>query len=290
MAGSYPNLPAPRMAYDVDGTFVVRIAGAGSYPLSSGDLQVLNGESDNYLDYNSGDNIAFIFPQQRNIAGFFVNGYEVRDPSSLQVSNDTTNGIDGGWSTIENDWSNLGVNYVNSTATSPTYRRYIKKLNIMNIRAIKFNTTSGGGYHRWRCIHLYGTVFDHGETPDKLRMWHPTLDQPLDDNTFEDGTHIDWGDTVRGTSADRTFRVKNNSATLTANSIQLSTTVLTNTTPSLVNQFEYSDGGAFAQTLDIGNLAPGAISPLITVRRNTDISATLSVWTARIDIEPTSWS
>ena len=112
----------------------------------------------------------------------------------------------------------------------------------------------------------------------------------LDDNTFEDGTHIDWGDTVRGTSADRTFRVKNNSATLTANSIQLSTTVLTNTTPSLVNQFEYSDGGAFAQTLDIGNLAPGAISPLITVRRNTDISATLSVWTARIDIEPTSWS
>ena len=84
--------------------------------------------------------------------------------------------------------------------------------------------------------------------------------------------------------------MKNNSATLTANSIQLSTTVLTNTTPSLVNQFEYSDGGAFAQTLDIGNLAPGAISPLITVRRNTDISATLSVWTARIDIEPTSWS
>ena len=41
---------------------------------------------------------------------------------------------------------------------------------------------------------------------------------------------------------------------------------------------------------DLGDLAPGGISPVLTVRRNTPTNAALSVWEPRIIAQASSWS
>ena len=164
-------------------------------------------------------------------------------------------------------------------------------INISGVKALKINASRGGGSGAAALLnfHIYGGIA-LGQNDDRLRMWHPTLDQPLDTNDSTSGSHLDWGDVVRGTSADKTFRIKNQSSTLTANSIAISTEVLTNTSPDIASQITYSSGGAFSTSINIGNLAARGISPLITVRKITLSNATLSLWWLRTLAEATSWS
>lgn len=290
MAGLYPDVPAPRMAYDIDGTEMIRISGTSPSIRSLGEKRILNNESDDYMDYGTGDNIAFIFPQLRDVSGYFVTGWEIRDPSSLQTSTNTTNGYDGTWTTIENPWGNSGVNYTSSTQVKPIYRSSIKSIAANGIKAIRFNTSANGGYHRWRCIHLYGSLSSYAGA-DTLRVWHPTLDEPLDDNTSADGSHLDWGDTPQGSTEDRQFRIRNNSASETAFDITIYTEPITNTGVLIEGQVFYSiGGGSFQNSISIGDLAPGATSGVVTVRRDTADNAALSVWSYKTVAEATRWA
>lgn len=280
MAGFYPDVPAPKMAYDRDGTIGIK-RNSSSY-FSEAELRNLNDESTSTVTHNG--NFALIFPELRDITGIFVGtGTGGTSSATVYTSADTTNSFDGNW-----------TNHGSVTAFSPgnfvgaNQRDAISSLVANGVKSVRISQSVGGAQAS-HGMHLYGAIAT-GETPDRLRIWHPTLDEALDDNTSADGAHLDWGDVVAGTTADKTFRVKNNSATLTANSINISTSVLTNTTPTLESQITYSDGGAFAPSIDIGNLAPGAISSLITVRKATDINATVWLWTWRAHAEATSWS
>lgn len=284
MAGNYPDVPAPRMALDVDGTigFHVLKAGGAITTLTGANMIALNDEGGNTSYGPVGTSwFGYIFPQFRDLSGVFMAANTVYSDIA-QTSVDTTNGFDGTWVTALNP----ATSRANAlTPLSPDYRANITALSSTNVKAFRWTGANNTVY----ALHLYGSI-SAGQTPDRLRMWHPTLDQPLDDATSADGAHLDWAEVTRSTTADRTFRVKNNSATLTANSIALTSSALTDATPSLPPQITYSDGGAFATTINIGNLTPGVISSLLTVRRTTSSTAALGLWNWRTIAEAGSWT
>ena len=286
MAGFYADALAPRMAFDIDGTvgFILSGNGSGSVTqMTAGELANLNDQSTSTitLPANGTYSWGLIFPELRDVKGIIhaiTNGWS----SQVQSSTDTTNGLDGTWIT------QIASLPTPSPLDQVVVRTNVQSCNINAVKAIRINSpTSGNRLAYW--LHLYGSITDNTGL-DKLRMWHPTLDEPLDDSTSADGSHLDWAEVTRGTTADKTFRIKNNSATLTANSISLTTSVPSDASPAIGPQITYSDGGAFATSINIGNLSPGAISPLITVRRTTSSTAALSLWTWRTITEAGSWA
>lgn len=287
MAGFYPDVPSPRMAYDIDGTIMAVVFPSGSITTrSASECRNMNDEAFDQPEL-IGKNTAyltFIFPQFRDITHYSLWGGNLGGNNGrITTSSDTTNGYDG-------TWTDHGT-YALVNANKAALREEMKPLTVSGVKAIRFGVTGNlnGGSQRPGLVHLYGRLAT-GETPDRLRIWHPTLDEPLDDNTSADGAHLDWGDTTQGTTADKQFRIKNNSTTLTANSVALTTEVLSDTTPALGAQLTYSDGGSFATSITIGTLAPGAISPVLTVRRATDAAANLGLWWLRTVAEAGSWS
>lgn len=287
MAGLYPDVPAPRIAYDRDGTVGFRMtSGYGSYQtLSLGQMQGLNDEAPSGYTFttNQGYWVGFMFPQLRNIAGVL---YCIRwdaTTTQVQTSSNTTNGIDGTWTT-QATLSSQG-----ESGGTTIYRTGIRTVAYNGIKAIRFQSNNAGNGNDILAIHLFGQIAA-GETTDRLRVWHPTLDEPLDENTAADGAWLDFAESTRGTTADKTFRIKNNSGTLTANGIVLTCEALTDAVPSVPPQYTLSDGGAFAASLNVGNLAPTALSPVITIRRTTPSNAAVSLWWARLIVDPTSWS
>jgi hypothetical protein len=292
MAGFYPDVPAPRIAYDRDGTvgFFSPTWGPSTVTqLVSADMRNWNDENDSTSLTNSGlptfggaTNITtgLIFPELRDVLGYYI--VSIWGVTAIQTSVDSTNGTDGTWVTAV-------ANAADAGSTVPAYRTGINAVSWLGIKAIRFQQSVKQSNEHPRTLHLYG-VISNNTGLDKLRTWHPTLDEPLDDNTSADGAFFDWGDVARGTTQDRAFRIKNNSATLTANSIVLSPEVLTDTSPTVASQMTLSDGGAFTGSLNIGSLAPGVISPVITLRRTIASNATLSLWAGRININPGSWT
>jgi hypothetical protein len=150
---------------------------------------------------------------------------------------------------------------------------------------VRFRTSAGApSYGCFPSVHIYGNP-SSGQNPNRLAIWHPTSDAHIS------GAYYDWGDTPRSSSADRTCRVKNMSATLKAEAITVAFDILTDTTPSVPAQFLVSeDGLTFTATADIGDLPAGGISPILTVRRNTPTNAALSVWEPRIIAQASDWS
>lgn len=289
MAGNYPDPPAPRMAYDRDGTIAFRILGGNpiqSYGPNTGSIIALNNETDDLLSLEDGSGspvyAGLVFPQPRDIRGIYINYYQVSS-ATLYSSTDTTNGVDGTWSTV------AGVSLVDNNVIQ-SYRSSIGSVTLNGITGLRIRRDNGyGGAIGPRAIHIYGS-YAAGTTPDRLRIWHPTLDEPLDDPDATDGVYFDWGNVPRSSSQDRTFRIKNDSATMTATGISITQQALTDTTPSVPAQFTFSDGGAFSTTISISDLAPGALSPIITKRFAPPSNATLSLWASRTVVTPTSWS
>lgn len=286
MAGNYPDAPAPRMAFDCDGSVGFILSGNGtgsSTQMTAGEMSNLNDETASTVTLPGGGTYSWgiIFPQLRDVIGIthaITNGWS----SQVQTSTDTTNGLDGTWTT------QLASLPTPADLSAVGMRMNVQTVAWSGVKCVRVNSpTSGNRFAYW--LHLYGSI-STGQTPDRLRLWHPTLDEPLDDPNSADGAYFDWAEATRGTSADKTFRIKNNSGTLTANSIVVSPNLLTDTTPTVASQMTFSDGGAFTGSLNIGNLAPGAISSVITFRRTTLSNATLSLWTGRVLINPGSWT
>lgn len=276
MAGNYPDVPSWRMAYDRDGTQMFSQNGAIVTQRTSAEMVILN--TDNAFQSGvSGpaswwpDNTVFIFPELRDVDAAYV--YTAWTSSAMQMwtSVDTTNGVDGTWvsqGTIANGRDN-----------PVAHRTAITSKTILAVRAVKIQGQNW--YHR---MHLYGEPAP-GENPDRLELWHPTLNQRVGPAYF------DWGDVPRGSTADRTFRVKNLSSTLTASSIRVAMESNADTTPSVPGQHTLSaDGTTFLAQVNIGNLAAGAISSTITLRRVTPTNAVLSLWQFRLFAEANSWA
>lgn len=277
MAGFYPDVPGARIPYDVDGTIWYNVGGAPPPSvISAANVKNMNDESNTNLSSpQDGGTIMCMFPALRDITHMFVLCHA--STVSTQISADTTNGIDGTWV--------AGPTFPSRTSqnVNPLYRTAIDAVNLTGVKAMKFSFNFGGAYtSNIKAIHMYG---NWSSLNDFLFGWHPTLDQELI------GADLDFGDAMQGTTATKTFRIKNFSSTQTANDVIISDEALTNATPDIPTQYDYSlDGTTFSQTVTIPTIAPNGISPVVTLRRNTATNAALGLHALRIRAVPTSWS
>lgn len=283
MAGNYPNAPSWRMAHDRDGTQWFHMNASNVITaLSSANAIALNDEASTSETSSPAASTTHyfiaIFPELRDLDAFFVaRGATAAAGYAVQVSTNTTNGLDGTWTSI-------------STASFPTtvipnYRTGIVSSTQLGIRGVRFQLTVGASTNMaLSTVHLYGEPVA-GANPNRLTLWHPTLDQRVDPAYF------DWGNTPRSSSADRTLRVKNLSSTLTANNVRVAMEALTDGTPSVPGQHSVSfGGGSFLAQVIVGDLAPGAISGVVTLRRITASNAQLGLFAMRVFAEAGTWS
>lgn len=275
MAGNYPDVTARRMAWDRDGSVLL----VNTVVQSEATRQGLNNEATGSVAGIGDATVVVFFPELRDLYGYHI----VSNPdetTSWATSPDTTTGLDGTWDG-QGSWTG------DASPNKERMRTFIQSVNRTGIKAVRFTSTrQGGSEPSWYSLHLYGDIAS-GENPDRLRLWHPTSDAELSP------AYLDWGDIIRGGAAvDRTFRVKNNSASLTAETIVIATQALTDTSPSVPPQFTYSTAAlpTYTTTKAIADLGPGDISPVITIRCTTPSNATLSLWWARVVAEAASWA
>lgn len=280
MAGSYPDVPGYRFAYDKDGTIgVTHNTDNGTVALHGASaLQSLNSDNSSHIGdilSNAGSKVhAFIFPETRSVTGLLLRYSEGFTLQNTSWSSDTTDGLDGTWTTI------AGFTRVTG-GTKPTLRNTITPLSLSDVRAIRF-LVAGQWSSRLQNLHIYGSI-EATESPDRLRI----IDLSDDDIAAQ----LDFGNLAQHASSTRQFKVVNNSATQTASNITVSLDVPMDASPSLLGQYQVStDNIAFANAVNIGSLAPSAESGTLYIRMNPASNALLGLWSARIIAHPVSWS
>lgn len=281
MAGTYPDVPTARIPYDKDGSVGISISSTNQATiLTPAQLASINNESTaNSITIPNAGSIVIMFAEPMTISGSFHTHQYSQYGLTTYTSADTSNGVDGTWSTFR---SNAG----NSTLT-PNYRTNIFASGspVSNVKAIKLGISSIS--QSFYCLHLYGTpsVYDG----DKLVFWHPTLDQPL----AATPAYFDYGDTPQNAPAiERNFRLKNISTTLNANSVTVSCEAPTDSSPTTyVSQtaFRYN-GGSYGATASMATLGPNEISPVFTAKLQVAPTANLSLWVQRYIAEAANWS
>ena len=290
MAGNYPDNPSWRFAYDRDGSqgYTIDLGLTTVTQLTTTQMQAINDENLStqgpYVVSNGGYYMIW-FPELRDLDAFMIKlggGFQTHY-YGVEVSPNTTNGLDGTWTSIRT-YGDAGAAL---GGTGSDYRTTIQSITALSIRAVRIRIGSNGNSQGIFSLHLFGEPIP-GANPNRLVLWHPTLDQRVGPAWF------DWGDTPRSSSADKQFRVKNLSSSLSANSIRVAQEILTDAAsgnPSVVGQHTLStDGATFLAQVNVGTLAPGAISGVVTMRRNTPSNAQLGVWAHRVFAEANSWS
>lgn len=221
-------------------------------------------------------NICLVFPEPRTITAWsFAYAYDtVGRYASIQTSSDTTNGEDGSWNSVVAQASL--DEHVNATAAK---FRNPKTVNWTNVKGLRLVTVNSGGNMYIRELGLWGNY-----TPSGLQFWHATNSSPMA------GDNFDIGNAARSATYSTTFRIKNNSATQTANNITI-TSSSTAAVGGIRNTLEFSDGGAYANSVVLTSLAPGATSNVITIRRIVNASETLnSFGTTKVTAVAQSWT
>lgn len=263
MAGFYSDVPGQRVPYHRDGSVVLAVnRGAGTIltTFSTADKNAINDESSSNVTMTTGGaqiRLAVLFPQPMDIVGYQLAMGNVPINQGLVYSFDTTNGIDGTWTTLS-----LVMQ------TSYTFAHHRTEITLptipSGITALGFQGQQGSGANA-RSVsncHIYGRP----TTLRGLQAWHPTLDQALG------GAHFDWGDVPLDADDQlRDFRIKNAETTDTASSVVLTAAALTDPIPTNLPNYDFSDDGVtWATSLSLGNLVAGAISPVLTVRRGSN--------------------
>lgn len=268
MAGSYPDAPSRRMAWDDDGS--LGFYGATAF-FSGAQNQALNSEANANVSVG-GSNYGIIFPELREVDGWFFlhNGASY---TSMATSTDTTNGIDGTWVTQLSSFPG----WTASSDVRSNFRVKILSLAVSNVRAVNQYRT---GANQGAAMHCYGEITP-GQTPDRL-LW-------IDSGTnLEFGLPIDYGDIPRGSASDRLVKLRNNSATFTAATIQV--TAEANTLGSGA-WYTFSDGAGFQSTLPLASsIGPSSDSPVITIRRDIPDNETVGLHAGRVQVSVGSWS
>lgn len=290
MAGVYPDIPGTRFALDQDGSVAKYrniTSGSGWTDVSGSLSAIVDAVNEDYVDVvgiaeDQTWEFSLAFPEARTLNGIFLAsaaGAGGTTGNTYYYSNDTTDGTDGTWATF------TGPNWVDTSATlKPYYRSTLTAFGAMNnIKGVRWRQTHANNstsWHRIYCLHVYGSRPLTGV--DRLAFWHPTLDQALT------AAYLDFGDHPQGTVTTRQFRIKNISATLTANSTTVNVSDLDNEFNS--NLLVSTDGSSFASSINIGNVTPGTISSVLYVRRTVPGAETATQRVARLLSTAASWS
>ncbi len=292
MAGAYPNTPSRRMAWDDDGTLCLIAKGTdaglsqGVGPIttpysvaSTVDQEALNDEdlaTDVGISVASGSlHWAMLFPEKRELDGIYIAIGATPSSRWSDYSLNQTNGLDGTW----NDLSVPG----DTGEPADGYRDNIVSKaisNVLAVRAFQGRDQVSAGNHDFLSIHLYGTL-TAGETPDRLIFLDP-------DNSDDEFTlPLDYGDVPRGQTSTDTFKVKNNSGTLTANGVQTTAADLFGGSGSW---YTYSDDDiTYQATLSLGNIGPGG-TELVHIKQIVPDAQAPGVHAARTKLNVTSWT
>jgi hypothetical protein len=218
---------------------------------------------------------AILFPEKREVDGLYFATNQIGTEQWTDYSDDQTNGLDGTW----NDFSVGGV----TGEPSDGYRDNIvsKALsNILAVRAFIGRTQVSSGGNSFQTLHFYGKITP-GETPDRLVFLDP------DDADKEFTLPLDYGDVPRGQTSTDTFKVRNNSGSLTANGIQITGADLSGGSGSW---YTYSDDNiTYVATLAIGNLSPGG-TQLVHIKQIVPDAQAPAVHAARAKLNVTSWT
>lgn len=274
MAGSYPDAPSRRMAWDADGSVgIARNAAFQSTELTGSETAELNDEDNTASTYavaggGSPHYVIVIFPELREIDGVFAAA--VAGIGAFEASDDTTNGIDGTWDTVTAnmpDEETVFTRYrVGIVSAAETARRGLRVV---------------GNQALLQALHIYGTI-SPGETPDRL-LW-------LDEATgLEFTAPRDYGDRPRGSSLDYELRLRNNSATLTANTIQYTAEDLFLGSAAWYT-WTLPAGSTFQSVRSIASLAPATTTGLIVLRQIIPGTTVPQHYAARARAAVSSWS
>lgn len=278
--------PDPRMAYDVDGTkvFFIDMPAAQITELSSQKISQLNDhEIGNVQSLGTGDYLVFAFPELRDLSGIFwtssisstgsTQGYIER----VEASTDTTTLLDGTWTVVH---TNTKGN--DDTSVNDVFQTRIRELEAQGVRALRIRGVSASYVPALREVHLYGKR-SAGQEVDHLELWHPTEDAPTPTGYF------DWGDTPRGSTGIKQFRVKNSGAR-TATGVTVSKSAL-GTHTTILGQHKFGYGTASpSDTVLLGDMPPGTVSAPITLSYALPEDAPLGQQMIRVHAVPAGWA
>ncbi len=264
----YSTITSKRIPYDIDGTTVgyyysTQAPGSDSLFIN-GPQHMLTAEQKTILNQNdTGYTITsgyyrktwcvwFFFPEKREIEmiAALVSGELPYVFSSIQGSNDTTNGADGTWETatfpngvpvISNNYNSWWRLSQKAVSLSTSYQ---------SIRMRLSTEGSSSCVPELRKIHLYGTKAA-GETPDDLVFCET------------DGTEItavnDFQDRPEASTAYDSFKIKNVSPDKTATTVNVNVTH----TDFLLS---LSETGPWTANVDIASIAPAALTDTIYIK------------------------
>jgi hypothetical protein len=266
----YTALPDRRIPYDNDGTQVGFWSSIyGVHAWLSG-AQAIEANDDDFIPYSYGGQYEggsrgtiWFFPEQREVTAMYALCYTAiyniwdggvtadrYQPTAVQGSNNSGNGLDGTWETAT--MSGGMPLYANAYS----WRGGIVPVSFTGTKAtVRVISSSGfvvcGGY----IGHLYGEK-GAGQTPDDI-IYINHDDTPGVEYTAPE----DFGDQPLGTTVVRQFRVKNTSATKTANTINIQC----NDSDFAISE----DNSNWVVTINISSLAAGAESATLYVRCTT---------------------
>ena len=209
-----------------------------------------------------------MFPELRNITAI---SFMIRSDcviSVFETSSDATNFQNGTWTPRYNS---AQMSYWGGADTQKARQPWA--VDWQNTRAIRlqFDWTD-----RFYEMHFWGNYARSG-----LIFWDASADQIMN------GSNLDFGDVVQGSTHTKQFRIKNNYS-LTANNVVV--TAPAGGVGNVLSTLQFSDGGAYANSVTIPSIAPGAISPVITARRTVGVAAPLQIGCARVTATAGSWT
>lgn len=243
------------------------------------------------------------------------------DRHRLEVSKDSTNGRDGTWEfagylvrgNVPKTGTGTGILATTGETVSPPaqqrsvkdFYRLLKSADgvgieslsgsiVRNVRAIRIYPmtydsigTSGNRSVGTFILHLYGEPDTAAIGENYLQGWMSDSDMMIG------GATLGWGDVPQGSSADKSFRIKNMSSAETANNIDIYAEDGQGfPTPSPAGQFLFSiDGGtSWFSSVILGAIGPGTVSTEIKIRRVTPDNAPLTTWSPKIRFDVGSWT
>ena len=219
--------------------------------------------------------LLWVFPEARDITAFRIGktGNTSGASSVVQTSSNTTNGEDGTWTTR---YINTDINgWLNLTTVQLRTPLVVSWSAVKAIRMYDYYQTSTGP-RTWGYAHFWGNFSRPG-----LAFWDVSADNIMN------GQNLDFGDVTQGSVYTRQFRIKNNSAQ-TANNVLVSAQA--GARGQILNGLEFDGGSGYGADYTIPTIAPGAISPVITVRRTVSPTAPLDIGAGRVMAVPQSWT
>lgn len=277
LAANYPALAGYRRALDVEGCRVFQY-GSSHYSQSALNLSASQESRTPSIGGGEGAIICFFFSQPMDVDGWVAS--HTHGGSSTYYSTDAVNPEAATW------------NYLGASA-APNLMWHVMRANVVSstllgVRAFRVNVGGGGAYGdsvSLRGFHVWGEPTDPAtNNPHRLEIWHPTLDQKIAP------TDLDHGDVDVGTSSTVTFRVKNRSASQTANAIIVTSSLDEDTSPSLGTVTQVDTGSGFVAQSNIGNLAPGAVTSVFSQRTSPIAGTPYGPFGLRITATPGSWT